>query len=371
MKSMDSTYYLQKLAHLPRRSLRESLGVFQLVALSLANRVKRSPVVRPGGPVVSLTTISARSKKVHLAIESIASGSALPSRLILWIDHEALFNNLPSAIRRLQARGLEVKLCKNYGPHKKYYPYLESERTFDSPLVTADDDILYPHYWLKKLIEAFRERPDVLNCYGAHVIPLDDNGFARYNSWQFCESTTPSFCHLAMGGNGAIHPPDFLAVLKSAGTAFESCCPKGDDLWVHVQAVRAGYRVRQVLPRLPYFSFQGIPGTQQIALWRDNVDGDGNERQIKATYTEADLQILRGECEGTLAEASSSTPCLIRAPYVSGCRFSPSSVAADQTMPNLSRDSDSPHSFRTTSKDRHRSSALWPRRVRGVRNVAD
>jgi hypothetical protein len=54
--------------------------------------------------------------------------------------------------------------------------------------------------------------------------------------------------------------------------------------------------VRQILPRLPYFSFQGIPGTQEVALSRENVThGNGNDRQVKATYRETDIQLLRAD----------------------------------------------------------------------------
>jgi hypothetical protein len=299
---MDVARAFQRILHLPRRIVRESLMHIQLVWLSLVNRLKRSTVIRPGGPVVSLTTFGKRSETVHLAIESIARGSVLPSRLILWLDEEALFCNLPTTIRRLQERGLEVKLSKNYGPHTKYYPYVELQQAFSAPLVTADDDILYPRYWLKKLIEANRECPDAVNCYAAHVIPLNEGGFEEYKDWKLCNSTTPRFCHLAMGSMGAMYPASFLMVLKRAGTAFENCCPKGDDLWLHVQALRASYKVRQILPRLPYFSFQMIPGTQQTALCRENVDGDGNERQMEATYTEADIQLLRADCAGAPAD---------------------------------------------------------------------
>lgn len=293
---MNSAYVLRRLAHIPRRIVRESLRALDLVWLSLVNRYKRSPVILAGGPVVSLTTFGKRSEKVHLAIESIARGSVLPSRLILWIDEEDLFSNLPATIQRLQKRGLEVRFCKNYGSHKKYYPYVESQEAFSAPLVTADDDMLYPHYWLKKLIDANREHGDTVNCYVAHVIPVNEDRFETYNGWKLSNSTNPRFCHLAMGCTGIIYPIPLLSALKHAGTAFETCCPKGDDLWLHVQALRAGYRVRQVLPQLPYFSFHAIPGSQEFALCHDNVDGDGNERQIRATYTKSDIHLLRAEC---------------------------------------------------------------------------
>ena len=247
----------------------------------------------PGGPAVSLTTYGKRSKKVYFAIESIASGEVLPSRLILWVDDVALLENLPSTILRLQKRGLEVKLSKNYGPHTKYYPYVECEDPFETPLVTADDDMLYPRYWLEQLVESNRKYPECINCFWAHEVAMDENGIARSQDWRQCSSTQPHNRHVAAGVTGVIYPPAFLLELKHAGASFETCCPRADDLWLHVQALRAGYKVRQILPRLPYFSFRGIPGTQDMALCLYNVGEAGNDRQISATYNDADVQMLR------------------------------------------------------------------------------
>jgi len=297
--SMDFTRNFQRLMHLPRRIIREAITLTQLVRLSLINRYGWSQVTNPGGPVVSLTTYGKRSKTVYIAIESIANGAVRPSRLILWVDDAVLFDNLPLTLRRLQKRGLEVKLCKNYGPHTKYYPYVESQSSFDVPLVTADDDMLYASYWLKKLIEANREYPEIVNCYWAYVVPLNENGIEKYVGWERCNSTIASFCNVAMGAAGAVYPPPFLMVLKRAGTAFENCCPKGDDHWLHAQAIRSGYKVSQILPQWSYFSFQSIPGTQQTALCHENVDrgnGEGNRQAMIATYTESDIQLLRADC---------------------------------------------------------------------------
>jgi hypothetical protein len=248
----------------------------------------------PGGPVVSLTTFGKRSEKVHYVLESIARGYIRPSSLILWIDEEVLIRNLPAPIRRLSKRGLEIKSCLNYGPHKKYYPYVQSQEAFSAPLVTADDDILYPRYWLKKLIEANREYPDTVNCYMARVVDVDKGGIRKYAGHKLCSSTRSSFRNLAIGAMGVIYPPSLLMVLKRAGTAFEAYCPRADDIWLHVQALRSGYKVRQIYPRLPYFSFQTVPGSQQTALSCENVTyGDGNDRQVAATYKEDDVQLLR------------------------------------------------------------------------------
>jgi hypothetical protein len=288
---MSPIRILEKIIHLPRRVVREMLGYIQLIPLPLINRYGQSPVTRPCGPIVSLTTYGRRVQTVYLAIESIARGEFLPSQFILWIDEVDLFNNLPLTLRRLQNRGLEVRFCKNYRSHKKYYPYVESQDCFDSPLVTADDDILYPKYWLMKLVEANREFPEVVNCYFAGDVEFENECGEMLVKWKSCYSTDPSFCHHPLGGTGVIYPPQYLMALKRAGTTFERCCPTQDDIWHHVIALRTGFKTRQIFPRPPYFSFQSIPGTRRTAL-----NGEGKDQQISASYTESDIQMLRASC---------------------------------------------------------------------------
>lgn len=266
----------------------------RLLSTSLANRFDRSPVTDPKGPVVSLTTYGKRLKTVHLTIESIARGRVRPSRLILWLDAASLSNQLPAGIGRLQARGLEVRSCKDVGPYKKFYPYVESLGSFDRPLVTADDDVLYPEDWLMLLVEGLERFPDVVNCHRAHVIALDEDGFTSYERWKMAESTEPSFRNFATGVGGVIYPPHFLSVLKQAGTGFLDCCRRSDDIWLHAQALRAGYKVRQV--RREQFRVLEIPGSQSNGLFHQNVAYGGNDMQLVATYRASDILLLR-ECE--------------------------------------------------------------------------
>jgi hypothetical protein len=244
--------------------------------------------------VVSLTTYGQRTQTVHLAIESIGRGQTRPSRLILWLDEPLPAAGLPIGLRRLQKHGLEVRHCENYGPHKKYYPYLESLQEVEIPLVTADDDLLYPRNWLRDLVKAYRQFPEVINCHRARVMALDQTGIADYESWEPANSTRPSFCHFAVGLGGVIYPPSFLRALKIQATGFVSCCPKADDIWLHVQALRAGYKVRQIKKKC--FHLLYIPGTQETALRDQNYTGGGNDLQIKATYQASDIDRLR-ECD--------------------------------------------------------------------------
>jgi len=257
------------------------------------NRTSRQRVVAAQGPIVSLTTHGRRVQTVYLTVESIAAGSELPSRLILWLDDEAAYQDLPASLRRLQERGLEVRLSRNYGPHTKYYPFLESTEDFDSPLVTADDDTIYPGNWLRGLRRSYVSNPAVVSCYRAHVVKFSNGRLAPYLTWDRCHSNLPSFRYFATGVSGCLYPPKFLKKLKEAGRRFEQVCPKADDLWLHVNAIRAGYKIKQVHPWQMIYPL--LPDTQDIGLLVSNVHGSHNDLQIQHTYTQSDVDMLRSE----------------------------------------------------------------------------
>ena len=278
-----------------RRALTEIrtwvLPVPMMACLWLINHFGRAAVISEVGPVVSLTSYGKRIRTVYFAIESISRGRRLPSRLILWIDEPELFGNLPFSLRRLMKRGLEVKLCKNYGPHTKYYPYLEVEKELAMPLVTADDDVLYPRNWLAALMVASARLPNTVVCYRAHVVVIEEGKVSPYRNWKPCCTTTASLQHFATGVSGVMYPPTVLECFKRAGTEFVECSPKADDVWLHAQTIRAGFRVSQIgaSPR----DFWTILGTQESALWRSNCRENDNDRQITATYTAADVEIMK------------------------------------------------------------------------------
>jgi hypothetical protein len=261
--------------------------------LNAINQNSTRSITAPDGPEVSITTYGKRIQTVHLTIESIGRGRVLPSRITLWLDHPAAMDHLPEPLLRLQKRGLEIRLTENYGPHTKYYPYVASRESFSVPLVTGDDDQLYEKDWLARLVQANRQFPGCVNAHLAKRAKLTNGALDLYATWAKCTSTEAQFCQIALGVSGVIYPPALLAALKSAGTGFLACCPKADDLWLHVQAVRAGFRIRQISAKPK--EFLQIPGSQQQALWQDNCAGAGNDGQIQATYGRSEVALFEQE----------------------------------------------------------------------------
>ena len=242
--------------------------------LLVVNRRSSTPIIGTGDANVSLTSYGKRIHTVWKTIETIGAGTVKPGRIILWLDDIAALADPPAELRRLCRRGLEIRHCRDYGPHKKYYPYVceilpeEPERT----LVTADDDVYYPPNWLDELLAA--HRPDEVTAYRARVCSA-----GPYRSWVTCTTTEPSEAVFATGVSGVAYPPRLLGALRARGDEFADVCPFADDFWLHYAAVANGVPIRQV--RADSVLWWAMPIAAGRGLW----DGKGAANDAIAEQT--------------------------------------------------------------------------------------
>lgn len=275
-----------------RNKLKE---IISLNYLKFRNRTSSESVLDPSGPVLSLTSHSSRIETVFYTIESIGLGRQKPSRIILWLNDGERVPNPPDSLMRLTARGLEIRYCENYGPHTKYYPYLQYESEFSKPLVTADDDTIYPEYWLSGLMRAHRKDPTVIHCYSARRMTASRGHMYPFIDWEMCTDRSPSHSNFINGASGVIYPGEFLGFLKLQGEEFLRCCPKSDDIWLTVNAVRAGFKVAQVYD-MPVL-FDSIPGTHASEIHNYNIISGGAHTQIVDTFSDDDIAKIESRFE--------------------------------------------------------------------------
>jgi hypothetical protein len=253
-----------------------------------------APLAGGNGPTVSLTSYGSRIRHVHLTLESIAQGKLVPARTVLWLSDRGLQRHIPANLRRLIKRGLELRFTEDLGPHKKYFPFVMQER-IDAPLVTADDDVLYPRFWLSELHKAYSARPGNVHAFRVHVAKLDASGlrFRPYAEWSQCTTTRSSRNNFSTGCSGVLFPPEVLCALRASGRNFEACCPWADDIWLNLHAQRTGHYVAQV--RDESMRFLGVLLTQRKGLFHRNVYGNGNDEALAATFSEADYVRLTAQ----------------------------------------------------------------------------
>ncbi|MBA8814178.1 hypothetical protein [Frigoribacterium faeni] len=218
-----------------------------------------------------------------MTIESIARGRERPGRIVLWLDDENAWRDRPESLRRLEKRGLEIRLTENFGPHTKYYPALD-DLSIDDLLVTADDDMLYPVSWLRGLVRANRSEPQLIHCHRAHLVTFDEPGsLTPYEEWDECWTRKGSIAVFATGVSGVIYPRTMIDLLRAGERRFLTSAPKADDVYLHSVAASNGIRVKQTKTAPEHYAM--LPDSQGQGLYHDNVKAAGNDDQIRASYS--------------------------------------------------------------------------------------
>ena len=287
----DRPHVLRRAMRRARRGVRYARP---FLLLTTSNLLSTRSAIEQGGPTVSLTTHGPRLASVHLVLESIARGTVRPGRLVLWLDDPAALASLPAALRRLQRRGLEIGTSQNWGPHTKYWPYVASIEAHAAPLVTADDDWIYPERWLETLLAGWRRHPDDVAAHRVRRIAVDGTGIRPYADWSAVDTADApaSTRHLAVGGFGQLLPPAVLDALRTRGTAFLESAPRADDLWLHHVTIDAS-RVARPVSALAEEDFVAVPAPRgSVPLWAHNVAQGGNDRQLATTYTPRTLRAI-------------------------------------------------------------------------------
>lgn len=206
---------------------------------------------------------------------------------------------MPRSLRRLQRRGLEVRLVEpGLRVHTKYWPYVNREEVHESPLIVCDDDIIYPRSWLEGLRETSERLPGHIVAYRTHTMGVDNGTISPYVTWTPTDNAEPAFRRFPTAVSGTLYPAEVLNLSKARGLEFLTESPMNDDVWLHALAVHAGIRTVQVTDQPQHFPF--VPGTQESGLYMSNIGSGGNDRQISRSYSALAVSRLERECQDSL-----------------------------------------------------------------------
>lgn len=239
--------------------------------------------------IISLTSFPGRIKTVNQTVETLLAQTWNADRIVLWLA-ESQFpkkeRELPKKLLALRERGLEIRWCEDLRSYKKLVPALKEFP--NDIIVTADDDLLYPRNWLEPLVFAFLKNPNHIHTRRAHEVAFaNTNTLAPYAKWEKeIGSRPPSFNNFPTSGGGCLFPPNSLHDDVLDVSKFQSLCPNGDDIWFWAMAVKKGTKIN--VPEAG-FTLHFVEGTQNVALWKENVNGGENDRalsRILETYPE-------------------------------------------------------------------------------------
>lgn len=266
------------------------LTLLRMIPLAILNRVSRTRIPDTGDVVISLTSHGRRLNRVHYTLESIARGHR-KAPVVLWLDEPDFQAEWPITLQRLVDRGLKVRCSDgDYGPHTKYWNQFREVAGTGVKVVTVDDDMIYPEWFLARLEFIGDLRLDAVIAYRAHRIELRDGKVMPYVKWSAADTCDASVLHFATGVSGVMYPATFIDYVVEQGDEFQHLSPRADDVWLHACALRSRHPIRQVYAQPRHFAV--VPATQVGALVVGNTLMGGNDEQINRVYTEADVAAL-------------------------------------------------------------------------------
>ena len=238
--------------------------------------------------IVSLTSFGRRIRGAIACVETLLCQSVRPDRLILWLSREDFEAGVPAVLRRLEKRGLEIKPCEDWRSYKKIIPTLLEAP--EAVIVTADDDVFYPRDWLKGLLEAYEHDPEAVHCHRSHIVGISTEGaLESYSGWRSGHGLAgiPSILIFPTGVGGVLYPPGSLDPQVTSHEVFMEICPTADDIWLKAMTLLTGTPCRQTegAPE----RYLEVPNSQTVSLWHTNVEGGGNDEQLRRVFSRFDL----------------------------------------------------------------------------------
>ena len=245
--------------------------------------IKRNTKENIEGPrtIISLTSFPARIGSIHLCLNSLLRQKRPADLVILWLARSQFPNacDIPSKVRKLEKRGLQIRFCEDIRSYKKIvYTAIEYP---DSVIITADDDTLYPESWTEGLMRTYMEHRDCVCCYRAHKLVVENGDIAEYKKWIGLSPNEkgPSSELVPIGVGGVLYPPGFFKDVKFDIDSIKDICPTADDLWLKVLGLSNDYKVVKVNSNSKeWFT---ILNSQRKRLVDENVDTGANDTSIK------------------------------------------------------------------------------------------
>jgi len=241
--------------------------------------------------IVSITSFQQRMYNIQFALYSLLNQTLKPDEIILWLGEKEFPHkegNLPQNVLSFKNNGLTIKWCKDIGPYTKLIPALKEYS--DDIIVTADDDIYYPHKFLELLYGAYLKDPQYIHCHRAHRITFDKNkNIQKYSKWtRQVSNIEPSLCNFLTGVGGVLYPPKSLYKDVLNEELFLKLSPTADDIWFWAMAVLNNTKINVIKNNITILNFTNIERelglNGEMTLYQKNDIGGGNDKQLKNIF---------------------------------------------------------------------------------------
>lgn len=241
------------------------------------------------GLVVSITSFPKRINIVYLTIESILNQSIKPEKILLQLSLDEFpkgDRDLPKELLDQKKRWLTISFNHwNIKAHKKLTPTLAVNK--NKVIVTVDDDILYPSWFLLRLFNKYKEYPKDIIWFRWHRISVKNNCILPYSEWMNDDSIESWNLLMLTWCSWILYPPNSLDDEIFNEKVFMDICPHNDDIWFKAMAIKKWVIHRKVSEKS--IQFPTTINSQVEVLSKINIHWWANDIQFSKVFSKYKL----------------------------------------------------------------------------------
>ena len=238
--------------------------------------------------IVSLTTHSIRVSQVaKTAIFSILQNTYKDVHIVLTLYKDDV-KLIPQDLQLMIDTGAVELIVsdKDFGPHLKYFYTMQKYR--ENPVITIDDDIIYPETMIEKLVAGYKKYKDCIIARRSFLITGRNGVLDSYHIWlrNFTGLKEPTHKIFATGIGGILYPPNCLNL--SSDNIEEILTVKyDDDFYLKALEVRKDLKIVNICSSCNELYIKNLDDayTQSISLW-NNKNIKESDKNIAKYYTE-------------------------------------------------------------------------------------
>ena len=232
--------------------------------------------------IVSLTSYKERIDSLPKVFDALLGQTKKPGKIVLTIFKDDKKYLTSKVQKYIDSKKVELILADdNLRPHLKYFYVMKKYKNY--PIVTVDDDIIYPSDMIESLFKSYEKNKTVVSARRVHKITRDSkNNILPYNKWVHeCKNVlTPSNELFATGVGGVLYPPDILKISDENKKEIPEVIT-ADDVYLKYLEEKLNVKVLWVKNKTLIGKEIKTGDVQKKALNKTNVIGKKNDEYIK------------------------------------------------------------------------------------------
>ena len=211
-----------------------------MLGIPYTNQVKRDIPI-----IVSLSSNRESFDNLELSLFSIFMQQIRPDKVILWISDE--YDNvsyLPYSITKYIKNGLEIRFVAELNSYTNLFYSLKEYP--ESIVVTAEDNVIYPKNWLRKLYHSYIVNPQDIHVHLAHNIRISGKNDLSVDDESFVTDEGSGFSNFIVSSGGVLYPPKCFVKEVFRKDIFQKLAPEDSDIWIWTIALVSNRKIRVV-----------------------------------------------------------------------------------------------------------------------------